>query len=221
MKTSGRKGSYCYPITRELFSWYFKPDTTYSINGAPPAKGSKNVLLVSNHTSFIDAWLLSSVLSHHRISWCTKVQIHESDFYHSLLLVYERRLAGVVGRYVAKQVVRLATLVAIHVMNHCDTIIVDPENPSNPINRSLLSSAREKLQQGKWLGIFPEGGITSIRGEAKLSGMVALSQRLKLNVHQIYVNHSQKEITFYQPLHHSVMLSHLSLIESRLYSDSS
>ena len=215
---SKKLGEYLYVPTRELFSWWYKPDSKFTIVGTYP-KDEENVLIVSNHRRFIDAWLISSLLSHQRISWCTKVQIHEPAFYHALLSQFESRLARVLGNLIAKQVVSTIASLCIHVMDNCDTFVVDPENLMNPINGNVLSSARSKREAGKWLGIFPEGGVKTPRGQAKFAGMLMLVRTFKLDVHQVYVDYKHMTITFFPPIPSRETHKNLSLIESRLYGE--
>ena len=213
-----KRGEYLYVPTRELFSWWYKPDRAFTVVGTGP-KDAKNVLIVSNHQRFIDAWLISSLLSHQRISWCTKIQIHEPNFYHALASDIENKLARVIGSQGAKLAISVATSLAIHVMNHCDTIIMDPENIKNPLNRSVVKNAQTKFLAGKWIGIFPEGGINTPKGEAKFGGMLMLARKFNLDMYQVYLDYEQSKITFYEPIPSREVPAQLSLIESRLYGE--
>ena len=219
-QTNLQLGSYLYlPAARSftLFRW-FAGYRIYNREYLATIKNHGTWLVVANHTSGIDSFLISSLFSQ-RICWVTNITIHQREYFtekidHSLpWLPCRLRLL-------------LASFCA-HVIQNCDTVLVDRTQPK--VSLRALGKAASDLRAGKLVGIFPEGGIRHKLTKPSLTIPTLLLHQVPSvsGIVQIHVCHQKREITIYSPMSRDEILdkkrltgSAQQLIISRLQGES-
>jgi 1-acyl-sn-glycerol-3-phosphate acyltransferase len=191
---------FMYPITRWLFRTLFFPRYHFTVSWPNEPIENTPMIVVANHNSLFDPWVISSLFPDQRICWVAKRSIFQKEFYHELLSGLREKVVRMVGQKRALSAVSMMATLIIYVLRHCDTLSVDVENPSASAIRSFFSSACSRFREGKSIGIFPEGGINPEKKRVNLSGVLVLTRKLKCPVVQVRVDYARRHIIIFPPL---------------------
>lgn len=170
--------SFWYSFTKNAFIFLSKSYKPVKVIDSENLLLFKKGIIISNHVSLFDPWIIAS---------CNKVNVHfiskkELCEFDSQFKEYRQKGIGIFWSII------LAIMTNVIVKNSL-TILVDRNNPRNPLNDEAMTEARYLLEGDCIIGIFPQGGID--RDGAKKTPL-RLAQKTSSVILPIYLQKPDK-----------------------------
>ena len=205
-----RWNNYIYSLSGVLLQW-FPPFRRYQVLGTeniPPP--GQTLIVVANHVGESDPWLVGSILFRyrHRVCWFTYHVMFDYILMRKYLQAREEKLAGWIGRALAGYTAAFVARFMMYIITHSDAIPVDPDNSANPLNQVCRFEAKKSFEEGKCIGIFPQGGIN----RAQINpGYLTLARRYNQPILVVHIDKENVQVRIYPLLNTGDLKQHTPL----------